>query len=50
MKKYFVLLLPLLLGMLVLVGAAYAAGGTGPGDALLPVGQPQTVAPHSAQW
>lgn len=34
----------------VLAGSAYGAGGTGPDDAILPVGVTQTVAPHSAQW
>lgn len=28
----------------------YAAGGSAPDDALLPVGETQTVAAHSAQW
>jgi hypothetical protein len=34
----------------LLFGSAYAAGGTGPGDALLPVGTPQTLPPHTALW
>ncbi len=50
MKKLIVLLLPLFLMLTLLAGSAFAAGGTGTGDALLPIGQPQTVAPHSAQW
>ncbi len=29
---------------------SYAAGGSGPGDALLPIGELQTVPPHSGQW
>ncbi len=49
MKKIIIAsLFVLLAGLLVL--PAFAAGGTGPGDALLPVGVAQTVAPHSAQW
>ncbi len=49
MKKLIWLVLPLAL-LALLAGSALAAGGTGTGDALLPIGQTQTVAPHSAQW
>jgi Tol biopolymer transport system component len=50
--KHMRIALPLLVLLLLLVaaGATSAAGGTGPGDALLPVGTPQTVAPHADQW
>ncbi len=48
LKYLFVALM--LLGISAIPATVLAAGGTGPGDALLPVGQAQTVAPHSAQW
>jgi hypothetical protein len=50
MKKtiFFLIFLGAVLAMLG--GSVLAAGGSGPDDALLPVGIPQTVAPHSAQW
>jgi WD40-like Beta Propeller Repeat len=44
--------IPLLI-MFLLFGSpsvTLASGGTGPADALLPVGAVQNVAPHSAQW
>ncbi|MGB8645548.1 MAG: hypothetical protein WCF84_09940 [Anaerolineae bacterium] len=50
MKKFALAVLLILAGAALLVMPALAAGGTGPGDALLPVGVAQTVAPHSAQW
>ncbi len=49
LKRLLVLLS--LSGLLILTAAtAFAAGGSGPGDALSPVGDEQTVAPHSALW
>ncbi len=50
MKNLNVIALLVLLLLLSAAGAAQAAGGTGPGDALLPVGTPQTIAPHADQW
>jgi Tol biopolymer transport system component len=50
MKKILWLLPLFAIAIALLAGSAFAAGGTGPGDALLPIGTPQTVAPHSAQW
>ncbi|MGE5138018.1 MAG: TolB family protein, partial [Rudaea sp.] len=47
-KYLFVALM--LLGLAAIPATTLAAGGTGTGDALLPVGQAQTVAAHSAQW
>ncbi|MGE5139697.1 MAG: TolB family protein [Rudaea sp.] len=49
MKK--ALIVSLLTVLLILAGGqVFAAGGAGPGDALLPVGVSQAVAAHSAQW
>ncbi|MBI4671124.1 MAG: hypothetical protein HY741_05590 [Chloroflexi bacterium] len=47
-KLVFILLAAGLFG--VTAAVALAQGGSGPDDALLPFGQPHTVAPHSAQW
>ncbi len=45
------LILALTLAALVTLPAvSLAAGGSGPGDALIPTGSAQTVAPHSALW
>jgi WD40 repeat protein len=50
--KYLRFAFPLVVLLLLLsaVSATLAAGGTGPSDALLPIGAPQNLAPHSAQW
>lgn len=50
MKKTICFVLLLGAALALLGGAVSAAGGSGTGDALLPVGVAQTVAPHSAQW
>ncbi len=49
MKRILVIASLLVLGALLSV-PALAAGGTGPGDALLPVGVTQNVPPHAGQW
>ena len=49
-KKTICILIALVAVLAMLGGSVYAAGGSGPAEALLPVGVPQTVAPHSAQW
>jgi Tol biopolymer transport system component len=50
MKK--TILVVIILGAVLALfgGSLMAAGGSGPDDALLPVGVPQTVAAHSTQW
>ncbi len=50
MKKLVLLLGLLVSGMLLMSGVALATAGTGPADALLPIGQAQTVPAHSSQW
>lgn len=50
MKKTICFALLLAAAIMLLGGSVSAAGGSGPGDALLPVGLPQTIAPHSSQW
>ena len=50
MLKRLVVLLGLS-GLLIMTAATtFAAGGSGPGDALSPVGDAQALAPHSALW
>lgn len=39
-----------ILALGVFTQVSYAANGTSPSDALFPIGQAQTIAPHSAQW
>ncbi len=52
MFKHLRFVIPLLALLILLPGASltFAAGGTGPTDALIPMGTAQTLAPHSAQW
>jgi hypothetical protein len=50
MKKILTALGVLVCAWMLLAAPLSAAGGTGPGDALLPDGTPQTIAAHSALW
>lgn len=55
MLQRFGVLVGVLAGLLALfvgvwTNSASAANGSGPNDALLPIGETQTVPPHSAQW
>ena len=50
MKKYIAVALVLLFAAFLLGLPALAAGGTGTGDALLPIGVAQTVPAQSTQW
>lgn len=51
-----IVLLNLVIGVVVLIGIVafgqplFAAGGTGPGDAIIPTGANMTVAPHAQTW
>jgi WD40-like Beta Propeller Repeat len=47
--KYFIVALTLL-ALAAVPAVSWAAGGSGPSDALIPTGAAQTLAPHSAQW
>lgn len=54
LKRFFIFFVFAVACGLALVGlqtrVTYAGSGGGPNDALLPLGQAQNVAPHSAQW
>lgn len=50
MKKILMGLMVLACSWILFAAPLSAAGGTGPGDALLPDGQPTTVSAHSALW
>lgn len=53
MLKHFGIFVFILIAIVVLgvhAQVSYAANGSSPSDALFPIGETQTVAPHSAQW
>lgn len=50
LKRFGFFVLLALLALVVRAQVIYAADGTSPSDALMPIGETQTIAPHSAQW